>query len=352
MRLFKRILLFASIFLLYLVLKEFLVLYQAAKSFHPWAGTGVLLLISAFLFYFVGIPLFHIFRMPKLRTPTRNPDKIPQCYTWRMKRFQKNAFLIKNHMDLQTLPANKDGFQKVIQFLEPEARQIRKKYVTQVFYTTSIAQNGFLDAVLILSASVNLVKDLFILYHGRASNKDLFRIGRMVVLSMAIGGSEGIEYVTDEILSKVFAGGVKGIPFASKILGSIADGFINAALLTRISLITESYCTMIFIESESALYPSHKTILSTTQILTSDLIDRVSREVKKLARDKASQVVLATVNPVGYVMSRAIDKYSETDKLTPQKKEWMKEVSTLVHNPVSYALRKGSEIFNKKDKLY
>jgi len=351
MKILKRILVFAVIFFLYIVLKEFLVLYQAAKALHSWAGYGLLIILGGFLIYFVGVPAFQILRMPKLRTPTRNPDQIPQCYSWRMKRFGKNHFLKRNHLETQNLSATKESYQKIIQFLEPEAQHIRKKYVTQVFYTTSIAQNGFLDAVLILSASVNLVKDLFLLYHGRVSNRDLFRIGRLVVLSMAIGGSEGIEYVTDEILSKVFAGSVKGIPFASKILGSIADGFINAALLTRISLITESYCTMIFIESESALYPSHKTILSTTQILTSDLIDRISKEMKKLTRDKASQVVIATVNPVGYVMSKALDKYSEGDQHSPQKREWMKEISTLMHNPVSYVIRKGSEIFRKRDEI-
>jgi len=166
---------------------------------------------------------------------------------------------------------------------------------------------------------------------------------------MAIGGSEGIEYTTDEIVSKVFAGGVKGIPFASKILGSIADGFVNAALLARISIITENYCQMLFIESRKALYPSYRTVVATTKIITSDLIERVLKEVKRLARDKTGQVVLATVNPVGYVMGKTIEKYTEeSEKLTPQKKEFMREISHIAHNPFGYAFGKIGGIFRKK----
>jgi hypothetical protein len=266
-----------------------------------------------------------------------------------MKHFKNNRYLLENRFDFESVPPDRDGYQSIIRFLGPEMERIRKKYVTQVFYTTSIAQNGFLDAVLILSSSVNLVKDLFILYQGRVVNRDLWTIAKMVYFSMAVGGSEGIEYATDEIVSKVFTGGMKGIPFASKILGSIADGFVNAALLTRISIITENYCKLLFIESRKALYPSYRTVLSTTKIITSDLIERTLKEIRRIARDKTGNVVLATVNPVGYIMSKTIDKVAEgSDKLTPQKKELLREISGIAHNPFGFAFGKIAGLFRKK----
>ena len=349
MKLIKRILTLISLFIIYIILKEFLVLYHYCRAIHPIVGYAVLIVITGFILYFIGLPVIRIIAMPKTYSPTRDPEKIPSMIQGRLKHFRNNPYLTRSQFEFESITADRDGYQSVIRYLGSETERIRKRYVTQVFYTTSIAQNGFLDAVLILSSSVNLVKELFILYHGRVSNRDLWTIAKMVYFSMAIGGSEGIEYVTDEIVAKVFTGGMKGIPFASRILGSIADGFVNAALLARISIITENYCKLLFIESRKALYPSYQTVVSTTKIITSDLIERALKEVKRLARDKTGKLVLATVNPVGYIMGRTIEKYTEeSDSLTPQKKELMREISTIAHNPFGFAFGKISGIFKKK----
>jgi hypothetical protein len=312
MKILKRIVFFISLFLVYIIIKEFLALYTYTKSLHPYAGYATLIIIAAFLIYFAAIPLFRLIVLPQYYSPTRDPEKISTFIQIRLKRFQKNTYLIQSNFDFDALTINKDGYEKVTAFLKPEIEKIRKKYVTQVFYGTAIAQNGFLDAVIILSSSINMIKEMFMLYRGRVSNRELFRIARMVYYSIVIGGSEGVEYAVDEIVSKVFSGGIKGIPFASKILGSIADGFINAALLTRISIITENYCQFIFIESERALYPSYKTVVSATRIITSDLIERILREVKRLAKDKTHDVISA-VNPVRYIFEKAMGRHSDDD---------------------------------------
>ncbi len=348
MKTVKKIFAFISIFLIYLIIKELLSLYTYAQSIHPYVGYALLFTIFVFLCYLVFIPLFKIMRIPKRYGPTRDPQKILSLINLRIKNYKNNPFLYQSDFDFESISMDKDGHDQIVQFIQPEIEKIRKKYVTQVFYSTSIAQNGFLDAILILSASVNLVKELFVLYHGRVSNRDLLRIGRMVYYSMAIGGSEGVEYATDEIMTKVFAKGIKGIPFASKILGSIADGFVNAALLTRISLITENYCKYIFIESDRALYPSYKTIISTTRIITSDLIEKIFAEVKHLAKDKTGQIILTTVNPVGYVIGKAIHRFADSsEKLSPQQREFLMETSLVANNPVGYVFKKVVSIFKK-----
>ncbi|MBN2105370.1 DUF697 domain-containing protein [bacterium] len=351
MTVFKRLLIFILIGLAYLVIKEFLLLYQAVKSIHPYAVYGLAVLVILFLGYFVVTPLLNIFRLPRRFGPTRNPDNIQSMIRERINVFRRNPALQKKAVRLSDVPEDRSGYDQMIVLLHPEVKKLHKKYVTQVFYSTAIAQNGFLDALLILSLSVNMVKDLFILYHGRVSNRVLWIIGRMVFQSMLIGGSEGVEYAVDEIFSKMFSGGMKGIPFASKILGSLADGFVNAALVTRIALITQNYCEMIFIESDRALYPAHKTIISTTRILISDLLDRVSDEIRSMTRDKAASVVMATVNPVGYVMSKALNRFADTsEKLSPEQKEWMRETSTVAYNPFRFAVNGFKRLFGKEKK--
>jgi hypothetical protein len=345
---FKRILLLISLFFLYVIVKEFLSLYASARAVHPWFGYAILIGIGAFLIYFVFFPVVRILGFSQQFAPTRDPGQIEGLIRKRMKHFQKNPYLRRSGFDVENIPIDRDGYYRVIEALKPEMERIRKKYVIQVFYTTSIAQNGFLDAVLILSTSVNMIKELFILYHGRVSNRDLWMIARTVYYSVVIGGSEGVEYATDEILAKVFSGGVKSIPFASRILGSLADGIVNAALLTRVALITEAYCTLLFIESDRSLYPSYKTVISTTQILTGDMIERIATEIRKLTKNKAGHAALMTVNPVGVILSRALGRYAEeSPRLSPHQREWMRETSRIVHNPFGFVVRKLAGMFRR-----
>lgn len=349
MQFLKRILFFLSLFFLYLILKEFLILYQSIRALHPYAGHGFLIVIGGLFLYFVLIPAFKVIRIRRLDAPVRDPEKVPDLIRKRMAHLSGNSFLRQSGRNPQNFPRTRAGYDSVIGLLEPEAERIRKKYVTQVFYGTAIAQNGFIDAVIILSSSVHLIRDMFLLYQGRTSNRDLLSIGRMVYYSMAVGGSEGIEYATDEVVSRLFSGGMKGIPFASRILGSIADGFLNAALLTRISLITENYCKMLFVESERALYPSYRTVISATKILTSDLIERLVDEVKKIAKDKTGRVMIATVNPVGTLMGRALDRIADrSDRLTESQRDWIRQTSHLAHNPFAYTVGKLSGLFRRK----
>ncbi len=342
MKMIKKIALFLSLFLLYFIVKEFLILYHYSRSFHPIAGYGVLVILGLAIGYFIILPLFRIIGMPARLRPTTDPDKADKLIQTRMRYFSKNAYLKKTDFDFNSIPRNESGYNTVISYLKPEMKRIRKSYVTKVFYSTAIAQNGFLDAVLIISSSVHMIKEYFLLYHGRVSNRDLWKIARMVYWSMIIGGSEGIEYAVDEIISKLFGESIKGITFSTRILGSVADGLVNAALLTRIALITEKYCTKVYIKSNRELYPNYKTVVSLTQIITGDLLERISKEVKKLTRDKTRQLVAMAVNPVKYVIDKAFKR--ETGGMS-EDEEFDKGFS---RNPFSrFSVRLGS-IFRKQ----
>jgi len=351
-KIIKKVLFFVSLFAVYLILKELVVLYQFMRSIHPVAGYGALAVILVFISYFILVPLFQIVRIPRNFAPTRKMKKVPDLVERRMRYFRTNPFLLDAGFDFDNLSPDEEGYQRIVEFLKPQAEKIRKKYVTQLFYSTAIAQNGFLDAILILSSSINLVKDLFILYHGRVSNKDLLSIAKRVYYSMAIGGSEGVEYATEEIFSKLTAGGIRSIPFASKILGSIADGFVNAALLTRIAIITENYCKYIYIKSERDLYPTFNAVISSTKIITSDVIEKIFGELKHIAKDRTSRYVLMTVNPVGYIVGHAMAKKAErSDKLSPAQREMMRETAMLAQNPIGYGFGKVAGLFKNRRKL-
>ena len=141
----------------------------------------------------------------------------------------------------------------------------------------------------------------------------MFTIAKKVYYSIAIGGSEGVEYATDEIFSKLSTESMKSIPFASKVLGSLADGYVNAALLTRVSLITENYCKYIYIESDRDLYPSSTFIIKTTRFLTSDILALIDRKLLKTPKEKLENIIKRMPNPLAFIIGKNRSEIKEAE---------------------------------------
>ncbi len=349
MKFIKRIIFFISLFLLYFVIKEFLEFYILLRSVHPVAGYVSLIMISGILIYFILIPVFSIIRMPVYKGPTRNEEQEAELIRHRIIRFKKNEYLNSIQFEFGEGIDDREQYHRIMEKLQPECDRIRKKYVSQLFYTSSISQNGFIDAILILSSSISLIKEIFILFNGRVSNRDLLTIGKKLYYSMAIGGSEGVEYATQEIFSKLATKGIKSIPFIEKILGSLADGYVNSILLTRIAYITENYCSLTYIRSERDLYSSPKFISNATKNIISDIFDRISATMRKMALDRTVDFALVAVNPIGYVLVKTIDLLTQdSDKADPKVISNLKEGAMIIGNPVSYGLRKLVASLRKK----
>lgn len=311
---FKKILIFISALLILFVAREFIELYVLLRELHPSIGYGFIVIVAVLLAYFAIWPMVKILKMPQGFKPQIRARNVEAIAAQRMRRFRGNRFLLKSGFDFSQVEDDQDGYRKVIAALEVEAAKFRKKYITNLFYASSISQNGFIDAVLILSANVNLVKETFTLYNGRTSNRDLFSIARQIYFSLAIGGSEAIEYAMDESISKLATEGMKSIPFLDKVLGSLADGFVNACLLTRVALITENYCKLITIDSSKDLYPSPSVIISSTRDITADIYSRTRNVLKEMSRKRTEEVVSFAnyaLNPARYVMSKAIGPLAE-----------------------------------------
>ncbi|MEA1973431.1 MAG: hypothetical protein U9N34_09090, partial [Candidatus Cloacimonadota bacterium] len=254
---------FFSLFIIYIILKEFLELYAVTKSIHPYFGYSVMIILVSFIIYFGIAPLLKIVSMKNTFSPIKDENQIEMQLQKRMEAFKKNPAIDFNVLNLTgNLQADYD---LIVQQLEKKSNEIRHDYVTRLFVSTTVSQNGFIDSILIFSASVNLIKEIFTLYQGRTNIKNVFSIFKEVYLSMAIGGSQGVEYAIEELIQKFASDGLKNVPFFDKFFTSIADGFVNAAFLTRVSLISENYCKTIMIKSKRDLYPSTSFIFSSTK---------------------------------------------------------------------------------------
>ncbi|MCF7857949.1 MAG: hypothetical protein K9N07_01290 [Candidatus Cloacimonetes bacterium] len=337
MKIVKKILFFISLFLLYIIIREFIDLYTSIQNINIYAGYGFLIVLASVTIYFVIIPIFKIIRIPRNYGPARSLETEKSLISKRMIKFRNNKFLLESGFDFSELDDSKESYLKIVKVLEKEVDKIRRRHVSQLFYSTSIAQNGFLDALFILSASINHIKEIFILYNGRVSNRDLLTIAKKVYYSMAIGGSEGAEYATEEVFSKLATDSLKSIPFIDKILSSIVDGLVNATLLTRISFITENYCKLTYLKSDRDIYPSPAFVINSAKNITADMVERTFKSIRKMTFEKSVNFALVAANPIGYVLGKTIDR---SGKFEAEKKEKLKEHAKLVGNPLIFGLEK------------
>jgi hypothetical protein len=337
MKLIKRLALFLSLFLLYFIAKEFLELYTYLHTLHPWAGYGFLIALAGMLVWCILLPLIQLWRIPRFSGPPSDPVQEAAFIAARMERLQHNPHLQDAGLDLAALPRDADGYKQMMAPLARQCSSLRDRHIAQMFYATAIAQNGFLDALLIVGISIRHVKEIFELYNGRASNRDLWNIAKLVYLSAVIGGSEGVEYSTNELLGKFSSESLKAIPFFDKVITSLADGLVNAALLTRISYLTQRYCTLTLARSPRDFAPNPTVVFQSVRHITSDIIGRIYDALRKSAMDKTRDVAAIAINPIGYFWSRAID---QQDALDDQQRQQRKEIARLIGNPLAFGLEK------------
>ena len=290
--------------------------------------------------------------MPVNPGPVTRKAEEDKLIARRIRKLRKNRALSGYGIDPATLRETREDYDRVMLALDKEAAKIRRKYVSQVFYRTGIIQNGFIDALLILSSSTALIKELFILYNGRVSNKDILTIARQVYYSLVIGGSETVEYATDEVFSKVAGEGMKNIPFLDKILSSVADGFVNAVLITRVSMITENYCTKTYVARYRDLYPSPRFVVRTAQSLTAGMINNINMVLRKMTSEKTVDVLLKVGNPVGYIFEKGIDMaFPEREEESAKIKDHLKTGFSFIGNPIVFGIEKLVQRSRQKQRI-
>ena len=348
MRYLKRILLFISLFFLYIVIREFLQLYLLCRDLHPVVGILFLMLMAGILGFLVVIPILKIWRLPRNPAPVSITAKEPELIQRRMTIFRGNAYLKSVNFDFTGITDDREGYDRTVLVLSRRCEDIRRKYVSQLFYSSSISQSGFIDAILILSASVNMVREIFTLYNGRVANRDLYAIGRKVYYAVAIGGSGAVDYAVEEVISKLASESFRSIPFIDKILGSIADGYVNATLLARISFITENYCRMTLVTTPRDLSPSPEFITTTVRTITGDIIDLLHATMKKVSVDKARDFALFSLNPVKALFTKAADVISPGDQ---KLLSFIKECSMMPINQLGSGVNWFMRSFRRRDRL-
>jgi len=315
MKILKKIIFFFSFVAFYFIGKEFLNLYLSLKEIDPMISWIFLFLVFCFLVYFILFPIIQILKLPKYPSPTDKKTKEKFVVRRRIAIFKRNKSLRKFNIVFSESDLKKENYNDIINKIQQESQKIRESHIKKVFIATAIAQNGFIDGIILMSSCVNLVKKTFILYGGRVSYKDLFAIGKASYYSIIISASEGVETGIEELIEKVGSNSIKAIPFAGKILESFADGFVSATLLCRVGLITENYCTKTYIQSEKDLYPGIQSVIKTVNPIAKSIKETIYDNFKKAIKENTVDKLGSVARNIYTSLNNSINSIKQSDAL-------------------------------------
>lgn len=223
--------------------------------------SGVYLLVrSSSEFYanillaFLSILAIGLFSWPvilylKLPSPLKLPksEKEQQRYQKNLvKRLKRNQHLKKAGL----VPKDVDMLPEAIEYLNKEASKVISDTANIVFLTTSVSQNGKLDAFTVLITQSRMVWKIAHLYYQRPTLREMVylyaNVGASTLLASEIEDLD-ISTQIEPVLQSFFRNSAgKSIPLigptANIILDSLMEGSTNAFLTLRVGNIASKYC--------------------------------------------------------------------------------------------------------------
>ncbi len=197
----------------------------------------------------LGLFVWPVFLYMKLPSPLKLPkdEKTLKKYQKNLvKRLRSNKHLKKAGL----VPKDVDMLPEAIEYLHKESSKVVRETANIVFLTTSVSQNGKLDAFTVLMTQSRMVWKIAHLYYQRPTIRELTylyaNVGASTLLASEIEDLD-ISTQIEPVLQSFFRNSAgKSIPLigptANIILDSLMEGSTNAFLTLRIGNMTSKYC--------------------------------------------------------------------------------------------------------------
>jgi hypothetical protein len=229
------------------VINQVMQVYTYTNALNPVLGKTVLITLTLLFAALFIVPVVLYFRLPTPLTPPENDEEKPAYITKLGNRLAKNSLLKGGNLDF----TKEEDIQKGLDLLSIKADAIIHNTAKSVFLTTSISQNGKLDALTVFITQSKMVWDLAHIYYQRPAPKDLLglyaNVGATTFLAAQIEDldfSEQLEPVFGTVMQNT---ALKSVPFVGSIthviMDSLLEGTINAFLTLRVGIITKRYCS-------------------------------------------------------------------------------------------------------------
>lgn len=214
----------------------------------PWFGYFSLATMLSVYVAIIYIPLSFILRLPKtLKSPKDEKSQEYQVYLNKLR-----SRLLKNkHLESFPLVNNSD-LHRAYEILDQKSNEEIKSIAMTVFISTGVSQNGKLDGLLLVSAQIQLIWRVALIYNQRPDIRDIFKIYTYVFSNAFLASSIEDLDINEQIQPVINAAmadtALASIPFAqglsnltSIVTESIIDGAANSYLTLRLGKIASYY---------------------------------------------------------------------------------------------------------------
>lgn len=191
-------------------------------------------------------PFVLYLKLPKPLLIPQNESELPVYRKRLIHRLRSNQILKAK----SKAPVDDGTLNEALSVLDSEADKVVRKTATAVFLTTSVSQNGKLDALTILATQSRMVWSIAHVYYQRPTLRQLVYLYANVTASSFVASeiedldiSQQIEPVIKSFFKNSAGKSIPVIgPTANIILDSLLEGSTNAFLTLRVGIITKKYC--------------------------------------------------------------------------------------------------------------
>lgn len=231
--------------------------YLLVRANHVLAANILLGVLSFASLLLILWPVALYFKLPRPIKLPENTDELHQFRARLIKRLRSNKILIA----AKCRPHDEESLYKALAILNQESDKVIRQTATAVFLTTSVSQNGKLDALTILATQSRMVWKIAHVYYQRPTLRQLIYLYANVAVSSFVASeiedldiSQQIEPVIKSFFKNSAGKSIPVIgPTANIILDSLLEGSTNAFLTLRVGIITQKYCGCNEVISRSAL---------------------------------------------------------------------------------------------------
>ena len=285
-----------------ILLNQFVQVYQAAFSIHPYLGYLALICFLIIIVCCFGYPAYAIIRLPRVPLPPDKEDspEYDRYLEYIARRLSKNPALADTGIDFTN---NLDGIHASFEVLNSKADGIINNMARSVCISTAISQHGRLDALLVLVAQIRMTWQIACIYSSRPHWNELISLYTNVVMtSLIAGGIEeaDIEDQIEVIVNASLGHSLSGIPGISGVstffVKSLLTGSINGFLTLRTGIIAKRYCSALTrIDKKSV----RRYAFSEASVMVGGLVLSTARKIgAKIAKKLVKSGVKATQDTV------------------------------------------------------
>lgn len=241
------------VFLVFLV-NQFYLLYQVLQGIHPIAaGTFVGLLALALAYLLIRLVFLYIRSLPAPQLPEYPTQEDYDRYLDDMLVCLSKNRLLSRELLTDASRSKEERVTIALDSLDQAGEPIIRKHANSIFLSTSISQNGSLDAIMVMVTLVKMVWQLGQVYGTRPSLKSLgklyLQVASLVFMARSLEDSDLIpaqlEPMIAGLVGESMASAIPGmVPMSNLIISSVMEGAINAFLTLRVGFIAQAYLGM------------------------------------------------------------------------------------------------------------